>query len=77
MFIQCLTNPCARTPAMMIAKNVIVASAAVTLKLPVAVVPPCVSLVEERILWQVQDRVIEQRKHVEERDQPDQVRRRG
>ena len=28
---------------MMIAKNVIVASAAVTLKLPVAVVPPCVT----------------------------------
>ena len=30
-------------PATMIAKNVIVASAAVTLKLPVAVVPPCIT----------------------------------
>ena len=40
MFIQCLTNPCALVPATMIAMNVIVASAAVTLKLPVAVVPP-------------------------------------
>ena len=39
-FFQCWTKPCARAPAMMIAKNVIVASAAVTLKLPVAVVPP-------------------------------------
>ena len=41
MFFQCLTKPCARAPAMMMVKNVIVASAAVTLKLPVAVVPPC------------------------------------
>ena len=41
MFFQCSTKPCARTPAMMIRKNVIVASAAVTLKLPVAVTPPC------------------------------------
>ena len=40
MFFQCCTKPCARTPAMMMVKNVIVASAAVTLKLPVAVVPP-------------------------------------
>ena len=40
----------ASMPATMIAKNVIVASAAVTLKLPVAVVPPCITLREERIL---------------------------
>src|SRR5919112_2068183 len=39
MFFQCCTNPCARAPATMIAKNVMVASAAVTLKLPVAVMP--------------------------------------
>jgi hypothetical protein len=41
MFFQCWTKPCARAPAMMIVTNVIVASAAVTLKLPVAVGPPC------------------------------------
>ena len=40
-FIQCLTNPCAFVPATMIAPKVIVASAAVTLKFAVAVVPPC------------------------------------
>ena len=39
-FIQCFTNPCALVPATMMAMKVIVASAAVTLKLPVAVVPP-------------------------------------
>ena len=41
MFFQCWTKPWARAPATMMAKNEIVASAAVTLKLPVAVVPPC------------------------------------
>ena len=44
MFFKCLTKPCAFEPATMMAKKVIVASAAVTLKLPVAVVPPCISL---------------------------------
>ena len=53
MFFQCFTNPCAFVPAMMIEKNEIVASAAVTLKLPVAVTPPCVTLVrnESSAAW--------------------------
>ena len=38
---QCLINPYFFTPAIMIEKNVTVASPAVTLKLPVAVTPPC------------------------------------
>ena len=58
---------------MMIAKNVIVASAAVTLKLPVAVVPPCITLLEERVLGGVQHVVVEQPQHVEDRDQADRV----
>ena len=73
MFFQCFTKPWARAPAMMMVKNVMVASAAVTLKLPVAVTPPCVTLGEERVLGGVDDRVIEQRQHVEDRDQADGV----
>ena len=77
MFFQCCTKPWARAPATMIATNVIVARPAVTLKLPVAVVPPCVSLAQERIRRQVQHRVVQQRQHVEDRNQADEVGRRG
>jgi hypothetical protein len=41
MFFQCFTKPWRAAPAMMMVKKVMVASAAVTLKLPVAVTPPC------------------------------------
>ena len=64
-------------PATMIAPKVMVASAAVTLKLAVAVVPPCMHLLDERILGRVQHPVIEQAEHVEDRDQADRVRARG
>ena len=39
-FFQCCMNPCAFVPAIIIEKKVIIANAAVTLKLPVAVGPP-------------------------------------
>ena len=77
MFFQCLTKPCARMPATMMAKNVIVASAAVTLKLPVARHAAVQHLREERLFRQVQHRVVEQRQHVEDRDQADRRWRRG
>ncbi len=58
---------------MMMAKNVIVARAAVTLKLPVAVTPPCVTLVRNESSAAWMHRVVEQREHVEDRDQADDV----
>jgi hypothetical protein len=46
-------------PATMMATNVMLASAAVTLKLPVAVAPPCSMFGHERVLLGVQHQVIE------------------
>ena len=58
----------------MIAPKVIVASAAVTLKFAVAVVPPCISVLDERVSLGVQHEVIEQAEDVEDRNQADGVR---
>jgi hypothetical protein len=46
-FFQWPKKPCARIPAAMIRRKLIVASAAVTFTLPVGVVPPCVSFVKK------------------------------
>ena len=67
-------NPCAFVPATMIAPNVIVASAAVTLKFAVAVVPPCTTFFRNESGAGVQHVVIDQRDDVEQRNQADRVR---
>ena len=58
----------------MMATKVMVASAAVTLKLAVAVVPPCSTCFRNESSARVQHPVIEQAEHVEDRNQADGVR---
>jgi hypothetical protein len=60
-------------PAAMMAKNVTVASPAVTLKLPVAVEPPCTSAFRNEWSLEWNQVVIEQADHFEDRNQADRI----